>query len=257
VVDSESSSPQIGRVTAVREIAGPPEAPASGVFAVQATAAETVDRAALYVDGFNFYHAVDGLGKSYLKWVSLWRLGELIIPSRTQRLVKVVYCTAFKKGDPAKIRRHSEYIMALEHSGVSVVRGHFIEGSMDCRGCGRIWNAPQEKESDVNLALSVLDDAYQDVFDHAYLLTADSDQGATVRMMSERFSSKSVTSVAPPGMEPSKSITKHTSLRLKLSESHVERCLLPSVCIETVDGKPTLRYRRPKEYDTPPGFRPL
>jgi hypothetical protein len=61
-----------------------------------------VDRAALYVDGFNLYHAIDDLQLDYLKWLNLWKLGELLIPSMSETLAKVVYCTAICSDDPKR-----------------------------------------------------------------------------------------------------------------------------------------------------------
>lgn len=67
------------------------------------------ENAALYVDGFNLYHAINDLQKNYLKWLDLWPLGELIIPRQSQKLRKVVYCTAVKTTDHEKMLRHRQY----------------------------------------------------------------------------------------------------------------------------------------------------
>lgn len=69
-------------------------------------------RAALYIDGFNLYHAIDDLKEPFLKWVNYWKIGETIIPSKSQRLVAVTYCTAFYPGDSGKKWRHEQVIGA-------------------------------------------------------------------------------------------------------------------------------------------------
>lgn len=242
-------------VNALREIASPPQATACGVSFSEADDTSKA-RAALYVDGFNLYHAIDNLGEPFLKWLNLWALGERILPRKSQKLVRVVYCTAKKKDDPAKLRRHEEYISALRQYGVEVKLGHFIHDDMGCRQCGHTWRAPSEKESDVNVAISLIDDAHRDIFDHAYLLTADSDQGATARLFKERFPNKTLTSVVPPGQGASKSILSHASGKITITRDYIEDCLLPSILIEEVDGKQTLRFRRPPEYAPPPGWLP-
>jgi hypothetical protein len=48
----------------------------------------------------------------------------------------------------------------------------------------RVVGKPTEKATDINLALSVYDDAVQDAMDTAYLLTADTDQAALGRALS-------------------------------------------------------------------------
>ena len=213
-------------------------------------------RAALYIDGFNFYHAVDNLNQPFLKWLNLWALGNRIIDTKTESLVRVVWCTAKKPHSPEKNQRHQEYITALKLEGVEVLEGHFIEDSIECNDCHRVWSAPKEKESDINLALSVIDDAYQDLVDHFYLLTSDSDQGATARFFAKRFPKKKLTSVVPPGMEASKAIRTHTPHKIKIHESYLEQCLLPPLRTDEIEGKKTLRYRRPPKYNPPPGWVP-
>jgi hypothetical protein len=122
--------------------------------------------------------------------------------------------------------------------------------------CSHTWEKPQEKETDVNIALHLLDDAYQDVFDVVYLLTADSDQGATARMMKRRFPKKRLTTVVPPGREPSKAILSHTNHKLKLPVEYLEDCLLPSFGLIGPKSNPTVAFKRPTEYDPPAGWVP-
>jgi hypothetical protein len=205
------------------------------------------ERAALYVDGFNLYHAINDLGQNHLKWLNMWALGQLLIPSQSQELVKVVWCTAIRTDDPPKMLRHREYIRALKGSGVTCLEGHFAREWRACHSCGKNWQAPVEKQGDVNLAIALIDDAYRNVFDHAYLVTADSDQAATVALMAKQFPEKKVTSVSPPGRSHCKEILAQTALKIALSQSHIERCLFPKNII--VDGK--LIARRDPLYDPP------
>ena len=42
----------------------------------------TTKRVAVYVDGFNLYHALDDLAENHLKWLDLWSLSETLIGGR-------------------------------------------------------------------------------------------------------------------------------------------------------------------------------
>ena len=202
-------------------------------------------RAALYIDGFNLYHAIDRLGQPHLKWLSYWRLGQGILPQRTQKLVRVVYCTAFYPGSAGKRWRHEQVIAAQRAEGVEVALGHYVHERMLCRNCGDRWEKPTEKAGDINLAIHLMHDAFEDVFDHAYLLTADSDQAATAAMFARRFPEKRLTTVAPPGRDPSVHILRHASGgKIKLNAGHLERAVMGAVV-----GK----ARRPDEYAPPEG----
>jgi hypothetical protein len=212
-------------------------------------------RAALYVDGFNLYHALDALKQPHLKWLNLFALGARILNRNQETLVKVRYCTALKPGPDAadKNKRHGEYITALKWFNVKIHRGHFISDQIDCHECGHVWESPKEKETDVNIALLLLDDAYQNGFDVAYLLTADSDQGATARVLKKRFPEKRLVSVVPPGMEASKAIMTYADQRYKLNEDIIEECLLPSIEYDP-SRKGAVAFRRPDQYAPPDGW---
>lgn len=208
-------------------------------------------RAALYVDGFNLYHAVKDLNEQFLKWCNLWRLGELIIPAKTEKLVKVVFCTAYYPGDSKKRWRHDQFMNALRIAGVDCVLGHYIHEEWECRHCSVPWEKPTEKASDLNLGLSLITDAWNDVFDHAYLLTADSDQAATARFLKETIKGKSLTTVAPPGRNFSANIEKYSDGRILLTRDHFERCVFPATLLG-VNGLP--HAKRPTEYAPPAGW---
>ena len=206
-----------------------------------------VKRAAFYIDGFNLYHAVDALGEPFLKWCDLRKLGEIIIPSQTESLVSVVFCTAFYPRDQDKKWRHMQYIAANEARGVKCVMGHYVHEEMSCRGCERTWQKPTEKETDINLALSLYQDAVSDVFDVAYLVTADSDQAATARFLSENYPAKSLVTVAPPGRNFSVDISRYAQRRIALNRDHLDRCVLPKIIM----GDKGVVAKRPKEYEPP------
>jgi hypothetical protein len=216
-----------------------------------------ITRAAFYIDGFNFYHAVNDLGQNHLKWIDLWQLGENLIPKRTERLVKVVFCTAYNK-NPAKfgsLTRHQKYVKALKHLGVTCVLGHYIKEPRDCRGCGRSWEDDSEKQSDINVALHMFHDAHVGAVEHAYLLTADSDQTATVKFMKEQCPACRITSVAPPDRNFSTNILPHTDGKIALTAANLERVVLPRAIIgRNAAGQQALIVERPPEYAPPAGW---
>lgn len=209
-------------------------------------------RCAFYVDGFNLYHAIDALQKPHLKWLDLRKLAHRILIDRHNEQVALVrYFTAIKKNDETKAARHREYISALQYEKISVILGRFSGKETECRNCKHVWTADNEKETDVNLALHVIVDAYKNLFDRAYVITADSDQAATFGMMQSLFPHKQMVTVAPPGMELSKSILTYASHKLRLNEAMVAQCLLPEKRFHLGEGDARLLYRRPAAYDPP------
>lgn len=207
-------------------------------------------RAVLYVDGFNLYHPINDLRASHLKWLDLTALGRLICQDRGHELVGVTYCTAFQKNDPAKMVRHKTYIAALESTGmVKIEMGHYMEQPTPaCINCGKTGTKQTEKQTDINVALSLFSDAMQDKFDWAYLLSADSDQAATARYMRNFFAEKKLVSVVPPGKEISNNIANYVDGKRKLNRDDLEKCRFRSILLFE-DGKMPIRC--PREYDLP------
>lgn len=206
-------------------------------------------RAVLYVDGFNLYYAIKDLQKPHYKWLNLWRLGQKIIRSRDEFISRVVFCSAFV-GDKDKLARHRAYVRALQLVGVTPIMGHYVREPMNCHNCGHSWGKSTEKETDINLALAVYDDAQQGVCDHAYLVTADSDQAATARMLKLRFPSTILTTVSPPGRPHSQHILRYADAKIALNEGHLDRAVFPGFV--TAAGEASVV--RPREYDPPPGW---
>jgi hypothetical protein len=214
-------------------------------------AAVSISRAAVYIDGFNLYHAIADLGAPHLKWVDLRALADRIV-RRVDTVVNVVWCTAVNTKNPEKMIRWREYKKALASRGVLCAQGHFTEEPRRCPE-GHHYFHPTEKEGDVNVAINLISDAHLDVFDVAYLVTADSDQLATARMFRQRFPGKMLISVAPPGRSHSKAIIELAHATRTIRQETIENCLFPGPAI-ILNG--ALVARRPKQYDPPEGWTP-
>jgi hypothetical protein len=108
--------------------------------------------------------------------------------------------------------------------------------------------AHEEKESDVNLAIHLLHEAYCNSYDVALLLTADSDLAPAVRLVCSTFPEKRIRILAPPNRPHSKELVasaggpKRCS---KIKRVHLERALLPET-LRDVGGK--ILARRPSKY---------
>lgn len=164
------------------------------------------ERVAVYVDGFNMYHALDALGRPHLKWLNLRKLADLLISKRSQRVVRVCYFTAspdhFQNTVSVdKLLRHRAYVAALRAKGVDCVFGDFAERTRtykDGRRFRATWVGHEEKQTDVALALNIMNDAHRDLFDRALVVSVDTDQLPTYRFMRTLFPDKAMICVAPP-----------------------------------------------------------
>lgn len=192
--------------------------------------------AGVYIDGFNLYYAVSQLKKAHLKWISLHSLAEIFCKRYGARLETVVLCTAEPEDDGARKGRHKTFCTAQKALDVKVIPGHYME-----RRDGR---KPEEKQSDINLALSVILDAEDGKIDLAIVLSADSDQAATAKHFRRRFPKKYFVTVAPPFRAVSEKIELYAHDAFVMTPADLEACVLG----ESVTGKSGRPIPRPSEY---------
>jgi len=138
-------------------------------------------RSIVYIDGFNVYYGLLRGGKyKGCKWLNLEKLFTRLRP--LDDLQRVKYFTAFwpdASGD-----RHKLYVQALASCPlVEVILGRFKNKWFKCgverhlcalSGDQRGYRGWEEKETDVNIALHMLDDAYRSACDTMVLVSGDS-----------------------------------------------------------------------------------
>jgi NYN domain len=163
-------------------------------------------------------------------------------------LKDVYYFSAYATWLPDAYRRHRQYVKALGAVGVTPVMAQFKEKGRGCLSCGSRWIAHEEKETDVNIALHMLDDAYKDRFDRALLVSADSDLAPPIRMVLDRFPKKQIRVLTPIGRNHSWALVNAAGglkSSKKLSRAHLDMSLLPK---RIVDTKGNVIATRPNSY---------
>src|ERR1035438_8966192 len=148
-------------------------------------------RSAVYIDGFNLYYGA--LKGTPYKWLDLDRYFRLLRPNDDLQCIR--YFTAMVNG-PKKINQEA-YLRALATTPiVTPILGKFKNKRVKCTlpGCSysgsRFFQTPEEKRTDVNIAVCMLDDAYRDICDRFLLVSGDSDLVPAVRTVSMRFPAK-------------------------------------------------------------------
>lgn len=148
-------------------------------------------RATVYVDGFNMYNG--SIKDTPHKWLDIQAYFEKL--RQHEQIVKVNYFTAVMSGDRGV--RQQVYLNALETlPKVSVIVGRYKMKNVNCRvsACchpgAKHFSAWEEKRTDVNIALQILDDAYQDATDHFIVVSGDSDLVPVLHRVKQRFNRK-------------------------------------------------------------------
>ena len=154
-------------------------------------------RTAAYIDGYNLFHALDGLNSPHLKWLDLWSLAEsLLRPNDVLTAVK--YFSAYATWMSEAYATHRAYVSALEATGVAVVMGRFKRLQVTCKKCRQSFLSAEEKRTDVNIALALVVDCLQDGFDRAILVSADTDLIPAIEEVRRLAPKKEVFVAVPP-----------------------------------------------------------
>jgi uncharacterized LabA/DUF88 family protein len=117
-----------------------------------------------------------------------------------QHLRRVRYFTAPVRRQPGALRRQQKFWSALDlHcSCVTIERGRFQEKTVTCRACRSSWISHEEKETEVAIAVALVEDAANRAFDTAMIVSADSDLCPAVRAVRRIHPAAKVVAAFPP-----------------------------------------------------------
>lgn len=148
-------------------------------------------RVTFLVDGFNLYHSLDrasvDMGGVGTKWLDLESLcGTFLYQvGGGAELERVIYFSALAdhvdRVKPGATDRHRAYIAALRALGVQVELGTFKKKWRRCPACGQQILFHEEKETDVAIAVRLLELFWNDRCDAVVIVSADSDLSPAVR----------------------------------------------------------------------------
>jgi len=193
-----------------------------------------MNRVIAYVDGFNLYFGLRDKGWQRFYWLNIQLLVQNLLKFN-QKLIMTKYFTARVIGSPEKQKRQSTFIEALETlPDFKIFYGKYQLNPRECPNCGFKDKVPNEKMTDVNIAVEMLSDAINDKFDIALLLSADSDLIPPVRAIKNTFTQKRIIAVFPPKRE-SVELSGIAHACLRVGRANFARSLFPDE-VKKADG---------------------
>lgn len=204
-----------------------------------------MQRTYIYIDGFNLYYR--GIKNTPYKWLDLKALCLKIL-DKTHKIEKIKYFTALVSGkvDPQKPIKQQTYIRALEKhiSEFSVHYGHFLSNP-----AWAVLANPTEKQkfvqiikteekgSDVNLAVHLLNDAWLNKYDCAVIISNDSDLVESINLVKIQHKKK-IGLILPPQCYPSKTLMRKADFVKSIRETALASSQLPNPIPGTKIHKP-------------------
>jgi len=205
-------------------------------------------RTSIYIDGFNFYYGA--VKNTPYKWLNFKTLFSSLLDDKYQ-IIEIKYFTALVSGlrDPRQPIRQKTFLRALEAyiPEISIYYGHFLSHKVNMplakprkkRKFEQVIKT-EEKGSDVNLAVHLLNDAWLDKFDCAVIVSNDSDLTEAVKLVRNQLK-KSIGIVFPGEGHLSKELIKHADFIKKVRRGILKNSQLPNPI-------PNSNIRKPEDW---------
>ena len=203
-------------------------------------------RTYIYVDGLNLYYRAAKLHN--VKWLNILSLCEdKLMPDNN--IIKIKYFTAMigRSFNEGGITRQQIYIRALRTiPNLEIIKGRFKQETekrplaSDPRTKVKVIII-REKGSDVNLAVSMVDDAHKDLYDVAIVVSNDGDLMGAIKAVRE---TGKIVGVICPSPEITESLKKAANFDRTLTRRDLVNA---EFCKDLRDGNGN--FRRPKEWD--------
>jgi hypothetical protein len=208
-------------------------------------------RTAVYIDGFNLYYRA--LKGTDFKWLDPLALSRVLLHADND-IVLIRYFTARVDSDPSDPTKHvrqDTYFRALKahipfltiHEGTFLrhpVRMPLVQPPRYGGKTVEVWKT-EEKGSDVNLASHLLNDAWLDAFDAAFVITNDSDQAEAIRLTVKRGKAVGVCCTERDVSRPaSYELRAVSSFTRRIAVKHLRQSQMPDQIPGTTITKPSV-----------------
>jgi uncharacterized LabA/DUF88 family protein len=193
----------------------------------------------VYVDGFNLYYGA--VKDTPYKWLDISKLCNFLLPK--SNILKIKYFTArisSRPDDLGKPTRQQIYLRALQTiPRIEIIFGSFLTKNVSLP---LATSKPkkmkfatvirtEEKGSDVNLAVHMLNDGYKGLYNSAVMVTNDSDLVEAIRIVRNELG-KSV-GILNPQKYPSKILIRHASFIKQIRSGTLKASQFPPTLSDT------------------------
>ncbi|MHA1720612.1 MAG: LabA-like NYN domain-containing protein [Promethearchaeota archaeon] len=133
-------------------------------------------RVKIYIDGPNFYHGLQSIGKKYREFQFNFAGMGRTLTTKNRNLVGINYYSSpfNQQRNPGIYREQQKFFARLRNNGISVILCKTEYRIVD-RNAHILQSKGTIKGDDISIAVDMLSDAYDDVYDVAILVSSDGD----------------------------------------------------------------------------------
>lgn len=200
----------------------------------------------IYIDGFNlYYRAVKNTSYKWLDFKALFR--KLL--SSNNHIVQIKYFTALVSGkhNPQKPVKQQTYLRAIKSfiPELKIIYGHFLTHEVIAPLAHPTHNKrsvkiikTEEKGSDVNIAVHLLNDAWLNNYECAIIVSNDSDLAESMKFVKKYHPNKILGLIMQGKGHPSKELMQHADFIKRIRTGILKTSQLPNPIPGTNISKP-------------------
>ena len=204
-------------------------------------------RTIIYIDGFNFYYRA--VKNTPYKWLDFKSLFQKLLITKN-KVIQIKYFTARVSGkyNPQKPIKQQTFLRTLKTfiPEIEIYYGHFLTHEVyaplakptENRRAVKIIKT-EEKGSDVNIAVHLLNDAWLNNYDCAIIVSNDSDLAESMKLVKKYHPNKILGLIVPGKGHPSKELMKHSDFVKRIRTGILQLSQLPNPIPKTNIYKPT------------------
>lgn len=187
----------------------------------------------VYIDGFNFYYLA--LKRSKYKWLDFKSLFEKLLSQN--EIIKIKYFTANVSGkyDQGKPKRQQNYLNALKAyiPEIEIIKGYFQTNEVEMplvqnpRKRVNVFKT-EEKCTDVNLAVHLVNDGWKKEYECAVILSNDGDLSEAMRIVHDELN-LCIGLVTPDKVRTSQSLMQYSTFRKRIRSNILRNSQLPNI----------------------------
>lgn len=206
-------------------------------------------KAIVYVDGFNLYYGA--VKDTSYKWLNIQRMAELLLPK--EQILGIKYFTArisARPNDPTQPARQQIYLRALRTlPSLQIIYGHYLSHPvfmpLASPQVGQSKYAEviktEEKGSDVNLAVHMLNDGYQKAYELAVLVSNDSDLLEAIRIVQGQLGLR--VGILNPQRHPARVLQKEATFMKQIRSGVLAAAQFPQTLSDATGA-----FHKPREW---------
>ena len=147
----------------------------------------------VYIDGFNLYYGC--LKDTPYRWLDVSKMCTLLFPN--DEIIKIKYFTApikvrMNDEDPDRPNRQQVYLRALKTlANIEIIEGIFLRHKVSMKLARKSGYAlvvkNEEKGTDVNIATHLVNDAHNNAYEKAVVISNDSDLVTPIQVVTKEI----------------------------------------------------------------------